>query len=96
MRKSLQRATAGWSGSVFLTVKSMTGLGLYASHDGVRTRKTYRIDTGGLWAMGCMYEVEKDLVFYPYMDTYESDMRAQFLRITADGVYPDRKALPKF
>ena len=80
---------------VILVSGRMPGLGLYASHDGGMTWKTYRIDTGGLWAMGCMYEVEKDLVFYPYMDTYESDMRAQFIRITADGLYPDRKALPK-
>lgn len=83
------------SRGVILVSGRMPGLGLYASHDNGMTWKTYRIDTGGLWAMGCMYEVEKDLVFYPYMDTYESDMRAQFIRITEDGVYPDRKALVK-
>ncbi len=83
------------SRGVILVSGRMPGLGLYASYDGGMTWKTYRIDTGGLWAMGCMYEVEKDLVFYPYMDTYESDMRAQFIRITPDGIYPDRKVLPK-
>ena len=84
------------SRGVILVSGRMPGLGLYASHDAGMTWKTYRIDTGGLWAMGAMYEVEKDLVFYAYMDTYESDMRAQFIRITADGVHPDRKALPRF
>ena len=44
--------------------------------------------------MGRMFEVEPGLVFYPYMDLYASDMRAQFLRVTADGVEPDREAIP--
>jgi len=48
----------------------------------------------GLWAMGRMYEVEPNLVFYGYMDHYDSSMRAQFLRITDHGVEPAPEALP--
>ena len=57
-------------------------------------RAIYRVDTVGLWAMGTMYEVEPDLVFYVYMDHYDSSMRAQFIRITADGAEPVREMLP--
>ncbi|MCK4322898.1 MAG: hypothetical protein KAW89_00110 [Armatimonadetes bacterium] len=52
------------------------------------------MDTAGLWAMGTMYEVEPDLVFYIYMDLYASSMRAQFIRITPDGAEPVREMLP--
>jgi len=68
--------------------------GLYVSHDSGMTWKAYCIDGGGSWAMGKMYEVASDLVLYVYMDTYHSDMRAQFIRITADGAEPAREMLP--
>lgn len=79
---------------VLLVSGRMPGLGLYASHDSGMTWKPYRIDTAGLWAMGRMYEVEPNLVFYGYMDHYDSSMRAQFLRITEHGVEPAPEALP--
>ena len=66
----------------------MPALGLYASFDSGMTWKPYRVDTAGLWAMGTMYEVEPNLVFYVYMDLYGSSMRAQFLRINADSIEP--------
>jgi len=72
----------------------MPGLGLYVSHDSGMTWQPYRVDTGGLWGMGRMYEVEPGLVFYIYMDHYASDMRAQFIRITEDGAVAAPEALP--
>ncbi len=79
---------------VLLVSGRMPGLGLYVSHDSGMTWQPYRVDTAGLWAMGTMYEVEPDLVFYIYMDLYASSMRAQFIRITADGAEPVREMLP--
>ena len=68
--------------------------GLYVSHDSGMTWKAYAIDTGGMAAMGKMFEVAPDVVFYIYGDTYVSDMRAQFIRITPDGAEPAREMLP--
>ena len=53
----------------------------------------YRVNPG-LWAMGKMYEIEPNLVLYIYMDHYESCMRAQYLRVTADGVETAMDMLP--
>ncbi len=75
---------------VLLVSGRMPGLGLYASWDSGMTWKCYRVDTGGLWAMGRMIEVAPNLVLYVYMDHYDSDLRAQYLRITEDGVEPLR------
>jgi len=58
------------------------------------TWKAYSVDTGGSWAMGKMYEVEPGVVLYVYQDSYHSDMRAQFIRITSDGAEPVREMLP--
>ena len=79
---------------VLLVSGRMPALALYASFDDGMTWKGYRVDTGGLWAMGKMFEVEPGLVFYAYMDHYASDLRAQFLRITEDGVETVKEMLP--
>jgi len=71
----------------------MPGLGLHVSLDDGMTWKSYRIGTD-IWAMGDMYEVEPDLVLWVYMDSWYSDLRAQFIRITPDGVEPVREMLP--
>ena len=42
----------------------------------------------GLWCMGSMIEIEPDLVLYAYMDSFESLMRMQFIRVTAMGFEP--------
>ena len=79
---------------VILVSGRMPSLGLYASHDDGMTWQAYRIDTAGLWAMGHMVEVEPDVVLYAYMDTYESFMRAQYLRVTDDRIEPALDMLP--
>ncbi len=58
------------------------------------TWRAYRIDTA-LWAMGKMIEAEPDLVLYVYMDSYESYLRGQYLRVTSDGVEPVLDMLPQ-
>ena len=68
--------------------------GLYVSHDSGMTWQAYSIDTGGSAAMGKMYEVQPNVVLYVYGDSYESEMRAQFIRITPDGAEPARDMLP--
>lgn len=67
----------------------MPALGLYASFDSGMSWQPYRIDTAALWATGQMCEVEPNLVFYTYMDHYDSSMRVQMLRINADSVQPE-------
>ena len=68
--------------------------GLYVSHDSGMTWQAYSIDTGGVTAMGKMYEVQPNVVLYAYGDSYESEIRAQFIRITPDGAEPARDMLP--
>ncbi len=57
--------------------------------DGLTWDQGTTIDTG-LWAMGSMVEVEPDLVLYVYWDTIETQMRAQYLRVTPSGIQPYR------
>jgi hypothetical protein len=48
-----------------------------------------QIDSGG-WCMGCMVEVEPDVVLYLYLDSNPRPgrMRGQHLRVTATGLEP--------
>ncbi len=45
---------------------------------------------GGLWCMGTMREVEPDVVLYIYWDSFNSHMRAQFIRVRSDRLEPVR------
>ena len=78
------RATA--SGALVVAGR-MPGLAAYVSHDDGITWKGYRIGTD-IWAMGSMIEVEPDLILYVYMDSSYKHARAQYLRVTADGLEP--------
>ena len=73
----------------------MPGLGLHVSHDSGMSWKHYRIDAVD-WAGGVMYEVEPDVVLWVYMGEYDPhpDARAQFLRVTPEGLEPVREMLP--
>ena len=88
----LPHATA--SGALLIGGR-MPALGLYVSHDSGMSWKLYRIDVF-CWAGGAMFEVEPDVVLWVYMGDYEPhvDARAQFLRVTADGLEPARELLP--
>ncbi len=88
----LPHATA--SGALLIGGR-MPALGLYVSHDSGMSWKLYRIDTV-IWAGGAMIEVEPDVVLWVYMGEYDPlpDARAQFLRVTAEGLEPARDMLP--
>ena len=49
-----------------------------------------------IWAGGVMLELEPDVVLWVYMGEYDPipDARAQFFRITPDGMEPARDMLP--
>ena len=79
---------------MILVSERMPSLSLYASHDDGMSWDAYRVDTAGLWAMGQMVEVEPNIVLYVYMDSYESLMRAQYLRIKEDRIEPALDMLP--
>jgi len=40
------------------------------------------------WAMGCMMEVEPDVVLFVYMDATRQYLRAQRIQVTPDGLQP--------
>ena len=73
----------------------MPGLGLHVSHDSGKSWKQYRIDTT-IWAMGVMYEVAPDVLLWVYYGEYSPnpDARAQFIRVTPEGLEPASDMLP--
>jgi hypothetical protein len=66
----------------------MPGLTLHASLDDGLTWDQGTIIDSGMWAMGSMIEVVPDLVLYCYMDSFGSNMRAQFFKVTDHGLEP--------
>jgi len=72
-----------------LVAHRMPWLTVHCSLDDAHTWQGTTIDSG-VWAMGAMCEVEPDLVLYVYMNTYESLMRGQYLRVTPSGLEPVR------
>jgi hypothetical protein len=47
------------------------------------------LDTS-LWAMGSLVEVAPDVVLFLSMDSWESTLRRQVIRVTAKGLEPIR------
>ena len=72
-----------------LVAHRLPWLTVHCSLDDGRSWQGTIIDSA-TWAMGAMCEVEPDLVLYCYMDTFESLMRAQFLRVSPSGLEPVR------
>jgi len=56
--------------------------------DGMTWDQGTMIDSA-IWVMGSMLEVEDDVVLYVYWDSFESLMRAQFIRVTDEGLIPE-------
>jgi len=75
------------SGAI-LVAHRMPSLTIHCSLDDGMTFDQGTMIDSGLWCMGSMIEVEPDFVLYAYMDSFESLMRAQFIRITAMGLEP--------
>ncbi|MBC8236247.1 exo-alpha-sialidase, partial [bacterium] len=76
------------SSGAILVAHRMPSLTIHCSLDDGMTFDQGTMIDSGLWCMGSMIEVEPDLVLYAYMDSFESLMRAQFIRITATGLEP--------
>ncbi len=88
------RALATASGAL-LVVGRMPGTGLHVSCDSGMSWKHYRVDTAAEVG-GAMYEVEPEVVLWVYESEHSPnpDARAQFIRITPDGLEPVREMLP--
>ena len=78
---------------VLLHAGRFPGLGLHVSRDDGMTWQSYRIGTD-TWAMGRMFEVQPNLVLYVYNDSWLGAMRAQFIRVTDEGIEPAMEMLP--
>jgi hypothetical protein len=68
----------------------LPGLTVDVSLDDGKTWSDAAMIDSGIWAMGSMLEVEPDVILYVYMDSFESLMRAQFIRIKPEGIMPLR------
>ena len=78
------------SGAVLIAHRLPT-LTVHCSLDGgVHWDNGTMIDSGA-WVMGAMIEAEPDLALYVYWETFDGPMRAQFLRVTPDGLQPQRR-----
>ena len=68
----------------------LTGLTIHTSPDEGMSWDEGAVIDSGIWAMGCMLEVEPDVVLYIYWDSFESQMRMQRFRVSDDGIHPVR------
>lgn len=81
---NMVRTTSG----AILVAHRLPGCTIHASlDDGVTWDEGTMIDSA-IWCMGSMIEVQPDLVLYLYWDSFESFMRAQFIRVTGRGIEP--------
>ena len=74
-----------------LVAHRLPGLTVHVSPDDGRTWDEGTTIDGALWAMGAMIEVEPDIVFYVYYDSFESLMRGRIFKVTQKGLEPVRK-----
>ena len=77
------------SGAVLVAHRQPT-LTINCSRDDGHTWDQGTLVDGGLWCVGAMREVEPDVVLYVYWDSFESHMRAQFIRVGSDRLEPVR------
>ncbi len=78
------------SGAI-LVAHRLPGCTIHTSFDDGRTWDAGTLIDSAIWVMGSMIEVEPDLVLYIYWDSFESLMRAQFIRLTPEGLEPSRR-----
>ena len=76
------------SSGALVVAHRLPGCTVHTSRDDGRTWDAGTLIDSAIWVMGSMVEVEPDLVLYVYWDSFESLMRAQFMRITPDGPAP--------
>lgn len=66
----------------------LPGLTLDVSLDDGKTWTHAATIDSAIWAMGCMLEVEPDVILYIYWDSFHTNMRAQWIKITHEGMIP--------
>ncbi len=75
------------SSGVLLVAHRLPMLAVHASFDAGVSWQGSIIDSS-IWVMGSMLEVRPDLVLYVYYDSFESRMRAQYLRVAGGALAP--------
>lgn len=75
---------------VLLVAHRLPMLAMHASFDAGASWQGSIIDSS-IWVMGSMLEVRPDLVLYVYYDSFESRMRAQYLRVAGGALTPVRR-----
>ena len=78
------------SGAILVSHR-LPGCTIHTSTDDGLTWDQGTLIDSAVWVMGSILEVEPDLVLYIYWDSFESMMRAQFIRITPQGLVPVRR-----
>lgn len=71
-----------------LIAHRLPSMTLHASHDDGGTWDQGTMIDSAVWVMGSMLEVQPDVVLYVYWDSFESLMRAQWIRVTPGGLEP--------
>lgn len=80
------------SGGAVLVAHRLPSMTVHCSRDDGHTWDEGTLIDGAIWVMGGMVEVEPDVVLYVYFDSHESLMRAQFIRVTREGLVPLRRS----
>ena len=75
------------SGAI-LVAHRLPGLTIHCSFDDGRSWDQGTMIDSAVWVMGTMAEVEPNLVLYVYWDSFESLMRAQFIRVLPSRIEP--------
>ena len=75
------------SGAI-LVAHRLPGCTIHTSLDDGLTWDHGTLIDSAIWVMGGMIEVAPDVVLYVYYDSFESLMRAQFIRVTPGGLVP--------
>ncbi|MBT6149986.1 MAG: exo-alpha-sialidase [Gemmatimonadetes bacterium] len=78
------------SGAI-LVAHRLPGCTIHASFDGGLTWDDGTMIDSSIWVMGSMMEVKPDLVLYVSYDSFESRMRAQFIRVQDGKLHPVRR-----
>ncbi|HUT75109.1 MAG TPA: sialidase family protein [Armatimonadota bacterium] len=71
-----------------LVAHRFPGHTIHLSHDGGRTWDEGTTVDFPVWAMGALLEVEPEVVLFVYMDAKPERLRAQRIRVTAQGLEP--------
>ena len=78
------------SSGVLLVAHRFPDHSINVSYDNGLTWDTGTTVDFPVWAMGCMMEVEPEVMLFVYMDANRQFLRSQLIRVTRDGLQPIR------